>query len=107
MHHNAQTIQTIEALIRLARGTLNADGIAELRNQLAPHEQAALYWSDSRTVKSRNDKAIHHLVAAAAAANIHITVGYNVATEQWDEVAFKGNDNRELVALVNQINKEF
>ena len=36
MHHNAKAIQIIESLVKLARGTLDADGIAELRNQLAP-----------------------------------------------------------------------
>lgn len=37
MHHTGPTIQIIEALTKLARGTLDANGIAELRRQLAPY----------------------------------------------------------------------
>jgi hypothetical protein len=41
MHHTAQTIQVIESLDKLARLTLDPDGITELRRQLGLHHPAA------------------------------------------------------------------
>ena len=107
MIHNAQTIQTIEALTKLARGTLNAEGIAELRRQLAPHECEPLYWSDSRTVKARDRAAFNLLATEAYEVGLAYEVSYSHADIGQCEIRCTDDDIRQFVAIVNRINKEF
>ena len=119
MHHNGKTLLIIESLVKLAKGTLDPNGIAELRNQLAPaaeapvpvNEQptlataieaaeAALYWADSRTVKERKRGALFTLFELLGSSDFII-----LSTGAETSIRFTGNDNRRFVACVDKVNE--